>query len=83
MKRIDDRTVEFTEQEVEVKNLFDDMTDEGMTVTDAAAAVLTSLPDPDPAFVLYLSDGTLAKVHGRVMRVKHLTDSNHPLTGDL
>lgn len=68
MKRIDNRTVEFNHLELCIKEKFEDLLDQGQSITNAAINALptrsdgtvpTELRDLSPAFVRYLSDNTV------------------------
>jgi hypothetical protein len=69
MKRIDDKTVEFTDDEQKVKDVFDLMLVEGIDVTTATRYSVTAMPKGKAKanFIEYLSDGTLTKVKGEVV----------------
>lgn len=64
MKRINARTVEYTDHEWAIKEGYEQALDDGLGIQDAAWKVLNALPpqervDLSMAFVLYLSDGTV------------------------
>lgn len=52
--------VTLSERENEITDLFLQIVQEGFGVTEAARAALSALPDPDPLFVIWLSQGTLS-----------------------
>lgn len=58
------KTVTFTPQEVEVEEAMRLILAEGYTVTESAQHALAVLPTPSPAYVQWLSHGTLALVDG-------------------
>lgn len=66
MKRIDERTIEMTDKEMEVWEVFNQILDEGHGIADAAKYAVSAMPKPSPAFVEYLSDGTLTYVNGLI-----------------
>lgn len=79
MKRIDARTVELTARETELRARFDDLLDEGHSVTHAALVTIreTATDGPgtipisvDPAFVEYLSEGTVTLTTRRTLTVR-------------
>ena len=75
MKRIDDRTVELTDLESNVHAMFHDLLDEGLSIPDAAHAALTPvLTWVGPAFIDYLSDGTLRNEAGVLVEVEVVED---------
>lgn len=51
--------VTLSEREREITDLFLQIVIEGYDITEAARAALSALPDPDPRFVAWLSQGTL------------------------
>lgn len=75
MQRIDDRTVVLTEDEARMSDLFDEALDKGHGVTVAAEIALewgaAKYRHPsrslDPAFVEWLSEGTLSLYGERIM----------------
>lgn len=66
MKRIDERTVELTDEEMEVRTHFDDLCAVGFSVEVAARVALIRHPSMERDFIEYLSDGTLTLTHGVV-----------------
>ena len=67
MKQIDDKTVEFSKSEQEVKNVFDLMLTEGIDIPTAARYSVTAMPKPTKPFVEHLSDGALTIRKGKVV----------------
>lgn len=62
MKRINAKTVQFTDAEQRVKDWFDqhlDTDDATIGIEATARHALAALPTPDKGFVEYLSDGML------------------------
>ena len=60
MRRYNSRTVRLTKTEQRIKDLFDELLDEGHGIEVAARGALSTHLDHDPAFVVWLSDGTLS-----------------------
>lgn len=54
MQRIDDRTVELTDEEMEASEAFDELLDRGLGIVDAANRVAKDYPDLDPEFWAWL-----------------------------
>lgn len=55
MKRIDDHTVELTDEEMMASEFFEDLLDEGHGIYTAVAKVKEYYPDLDPDFFHHLS----------------------------
>jgi hypothetical protein len=61
------KAINFSKQEKEVRSLRDQIEgEEKMPRVEASKHALAVLPNPDPVFVTWLSDGTLALVDGIV-----------------
>lgn len=69
MKWIDNRTVELTDREMNVKRTFEKHLREGHGIAAAARMALNRHSMRDREFVEYLSDGTCERFKGKV-RVK-------------
>ena len=72
MQRIDERTVELTAREQQVKERFDELLDRGMGIPKAAALALNQGVQsaglfPSREFVDYLSEGTCKRWGGRIL----------------
>lgn len=79
MERIDRHEVLMTEEEVRIRDLFNEILDEGKTIAQAAMLAFANVPAADPEFVLYLSDGCCTVEGGDVV----LTDLGRRLHPDV
>jgi hypothetical protein len=71
VKRINSRTVEYTEQEMVTVTRFDALLDEGKGIPEAALIALQEMPGHiNAAFVRHLSENTVEKVGNRVRYAK-------------
>jgi hypothetical protein len=80
MQRHSDQTIDLDRTEKPILDLMLQMVaEEGMDVETAAEHALLALPDPDPQFVSWLSQGTLSRVEGRTLKTRFLGEDLHPL----
>ena len=76
MKRHPDRTISLAYPEEEILDLtLELVANEGMDITEAARHALCALPNPDPDFVLWLSQETLVRIGSTTYAVADLEAS--------